>query len=149
MKIAVRNHKDFYAGLMFACFGLLFVLGSRNYAMGTAMRMGPGYFPAVLGGLLTLIGLVISGKALWSEEERIKPWALRPMILVTLAVLAFAALVDTAGLVLAILALVGISCMAGSRFRSWEVAGLYLALASLTVGIFVYGFGLAFKVWPK
>lgn len=149
MKIGVRNSKDFYAGLIFVFFGVLFLLGARNYPMGSAVRMGPGYFPAVLGGLLALIGFAISVGALWSGDETINPWAQRPLILVTLAVLAFAVLVNTAGLVLAILALVVTSCLAGSEFRLREVAGLCLVLAVLTVSVFVFGFGLPFKVWPK
>jgi hypothetical protein len=149
MKIRIHNSQDFYAGLMFIFFGVLFLLGARNYPMGSAVRMGPGYFPAVLGGLLTVIGFVISAGALRSGEESIKSWALRPMILVTIAVLGFAVLVNTAGLILAILALVILSCLAGSEFRLREVAGLSIVLAVLTVGVFVYGFGLPFKVWPK
>jgi hypothetical protein len=55
----IRNQKDFWAGLMFLAFGLAFAIVARNYQMGTAVRMGPAYFPTVLGGLMAVLGLII------------------------------------------------------------------------------------------
>jgi hypothetical protein len=65
----VRNGKDFWAGLMFAGFGLGFMLISFNYPMGSAVRMGPAYFPAVLGGLLAVLGGIIFLRAFASRFE--------------------------------------------------------------------------------
>ena len=62
-----KNGKDFWAGLMFTGFGLAFMLGSFNYPMGSAVRMGPAYFPAMLGGLLALLGVVIFFRAFVSK----------------------------------------------------------------------------------
>ncbi len=149
MKIKSPNNKDFYAGLMFLFFGILFLLMARSYPMGSARQMGPGYFPAVLGGLLALIGLGLSVGTLLSGGEAIKSWGLRPLILVALGVLSFAALVQPMGLVLAVLILVVISSLGGPEFRIREVAGLFIVLAALSVGVFVYGFGLPLEVWPK
>ena len=55
----ITNGKDFWAGLMFIAFGLGFMIVATNYAMGTAVRMGPAYFPTVLGGMLAVLGAVI------------------------------------------------------------------------------------------
>ncbi len=55
----IKNAKDFWAGVLFIGFGLAFVLIARNYQMGSAVRMGPAYFPTILGGLLAVLGLVI------------------------------------------------------------------------------------------
>lgn len=148
MKIKIQNSRDFYAGLVFISFGVLAVAGSRNYPLGTAARMGPGYFPYLIGWILTLLGLVIGVRALWLSGEPIKKWAWRPLLMVLGSVFAFAFLVNTLGLVLAILALVVISCLGGGEFRTLEVGILFLLLAALSVGLFVWGLGLPFALWP-
>ena len=148
MKIGIRSRKDFGTGLIFVFFGAGAMVMSRHYPMGTVMRMGPGYFPCILGGLLALLGFVIALRALWVRGEAPTPLALRPVALVLGAVLAFALLVHSLGLVLAILALVVMSCPGGLEFRLREVAVLSLVLAALVLGLFVYGLGLPFKLWP-
>jgi Tripartite tricarboxylate transporter TctB family len=55
----IKNGKDFWAGLMYLAFGAAFMLVARNYAMGSALRMGPAYFPTVLGGILVVLGLTV------------------------------------------------------------------------------------------
>ncbi len=149
MRIRIRNRKDFYAGLIFIFFGVSAMLVARGYPMGRAARMGPGYFPYLLGGTLALLGLVIAARALWISGEPIKPWALRPLLLVLGAVLAFAFLVQPLGLVLAILALVFISCLAGWEYCLHEAIVLSLVLTALTVVVFFYGLRLPFNVWPE
>ncbi len=144
----IRKSKDFYAGLIFISFGLFAVMEARHYPLGTAASMGPGYLPLVLGGILILFGLVISGRSLWLIGESLKPLALRPILLITIAVLAFALLLEPAGVALATLALITISSLGGSEFRLREMVLVYLGLAALAVGLFVYGLGLPFKVWP-
>lgn len=148
MKIRVRSSKDFFSGLLFIAFGVLAVKIAFHYPMGTALRMGPGYFPIVLGWLLVLIGVVIAARALWMSGEKMGPWPLWTMLLVIGAVLAFGFLVDFAGLILTIPVVVIISRMAGSEFRLCEVALLCLFLVLLALGIFVYGLNLPFKIWP-
>lgn len=149
MKIKIRNRKDFYAGLGFIFFGGLAVFIARNYPMGTAARVGPGYFPFILGSILSLLGLIIAVRSLWLSIEAIGPFVMRPLVLVLGSVVAFAILVQPIGLVLALLVLVVISSLGGSEFRPREVAILYLALAVMAIGIFVYSLGLPFKVWPS
>ena len=148
MKIEILNTKDFYAGLIFIFFGVLFVLVARSYPMGSAMRMGPSYFPTLLGGLLILLGLFVVVRAFSVSGEPIREWAIRPLMMVVASVVAFALVVQPLGLVLAILALVVISCLGGSVFRFREVALLFLALVVLSVAIFVVGLKLPFRVWP-
>lgn len=149
MKIKIRYRRDFYSGLIFIFFGALAVLIARYYPMGTAVRMGPGYFPTILGGALALLGLIVSARSLWLSGEAIKLLALRPLVFVLGATLAFAYLIEPLGLVLATLALVIISSLGGWGFRLREVALLSLVLAVLAVGLFVYGLGLPFNMWPQ
>jgi hypothetical protein len=145
-----KSHKstDCYAGLIFICFGVLALLLARSLPMGTAMRMGPGYFPTMLGAMLALLGLIVSARGLWLGKGAIQPWFLRPLLLVFGAVLAFAFLIDTFGLLAATLALITLSSLGGQERRLWETALLSLMLMVLAVGLFVYGLGLPFKVWP-
>lgn len=150
LKIRICNKKDFYAGLIFIFFGVLAMLVARSYPMGTSSRMGAGYFPIILGGILALLGLAISARGLlWLSGEPLKPWALRPLLLVSGGVLAFGFLVEPLGLVLATLTLIVMSCLGGMEFRLREVAILFLMLAALAAGIFIYAVGLPLKVWPS
>ena len=148
MKVKLSSNKDFFAGLLFFLFGVFAVIVARNYPMGTSFRMGPGYFPTVLGGGLALLGLFTAVHALWSGSETIEPGAPRPLLLTFSSILAFGIFLEPFGLVLAALTLVGIACLAGQEFRLREVAVLGLALTALAVGIFVYGLGMTIKVWP-
>lgn len=148
MKPKIFRAKDFYAGLIFTFFGIVALWEGSHYAMGTAGRMGPGYIPNVLSVILILLGLIISGRALWLGSERIDPIVLRPLVLVTIAVLAFTFLVQPLGLVLATLALVGISSIGSGEFRLREAVLLYLVLVVLAVGLFVYLLKIPFRVWP-
>jgi len=79
----IRNGKDFWAGLMFAGAGLSFVLVSQNYPMGSAVRMGPAYFPTMLGGLLAILGAIVLLRSFFSKiEHPLKVFAFRPLLLV-------------------------------------------------------------------
>jgi len=87
----IRNQKDFLAGLLFIAFGAVAVIEAAGYPMGSTMRMGPGYFPVLLGALLIGLGAVISGSAVAIRKDRpLGHIALRPLILITLSLLAFA-----------------------------------------------------------
>lgn len=149
-KMRIRNSKDFYAGLIFIFFGVLVLVEARSYTMGVARRMGPGYFPTILGSILALLGVLVSVRGLGWRGEGIKVGSLRPALLICGAVLAFAFLIRPVGLVFAVLILVLISCLAGWEFRIREVVVLSLVLAVLAVGIFVYGIGLPLDLfWAR
>jgi hypothetical protein len=148
MKNGLHNPKDFYAGLFFIFFGVATFVISRSYAMGTTIRMGPGYFPTLLGGILTLLGLMVSARALWVKGEPIKAGKVRPVLLILVSIVAFAYLLERIGLVLASFLLIMTSSLGGGEFRFREVILFYLILTALSVAIFIYGLGLPFKVWP-
>lgn len=147
MKIRIRNQRDFYAGLLFVLFGVVALAVAADYPMGSALRMGPGYLPTLLGGTLLLLGLLTQARALFSHVNTTTPWMLRPALVVLSAVLSFAFLIETAGLVLATLALAIVSSLAGEQFRLRELILLCTMLVTLAVGLFAYGLGLPFKVW--
>jgi len=148
MKTGVHKTKDFGAGLVFVFIGILSVWTSRDYPMGSAGKMGPGYFPTILGGALALFGLVISIRSLWVGGERFRLQTFRPLVLILSSVIGFALLVNPLGLVLATFVLVFLSCLGGGAIRLGEVTLLFLILALLSALLFVYGLGLSFSLWP-
>jgi putative tricarboxylic transport membrane protein len=117
--------------------------------MGTAFRMGPGYFPSVLGGVLTVLGVIVAARALWTAGGPVTLPRLRPLVLVLASVVAFAVLVQSAGLVVATVALVLVSALGGSEFRWGEVVVLAVVLAGLAIVVFVYGLGLPIPLWLR
>lgn len=148
MQVRISNKKDFFAGLMFFLFGFIAIIIARNYPMGTILCMGPGYFPMVIGGGLVLLGLITTVRALWLSSEPIEPCAPRPLLLILSSILVFGIILETLGLIVAVLTLVGLASLGGQKFRLWEAAILGLVLTALVMGIFVYGLGMTFKLWP-
>jgi hypothetical protein len=144
----IRAPKDFWAGLMFIAFGLGFMIVARNYAMGTAVRMGPAYFPTVLGGLLALIGLAIFVKAFAKNGPPVPRIVLRPMILIIVALLLFGVLLKPLGLIVCTAILIGLGAFGGHEFRSKEVVILYVVLTAFSVFVFVRGLGLPIPTCP-
>lgn len=74
----IKSQKDFFSGLMFMVLGAAFAWGATKYSIGTGARMGPGYFPLMLGILLAVLGGVITFKALVVETEDDRRWAVGP-----------------------------------------------------------------------
>ena len=146
MKVRIRSPRDFFAGVIFLLFGLCAVLMGRDYPMGTARQMGAGYFPVVLGALLVLFGSVIGVRSLMVAGEKLEDIGLRPLLLVLLAIGAFAASVDSMGIVAATILMTVIGAAASPESRWREGVTLTLALLGLSVGAFTYGLGLPFKL---
>jgi len=145
--------KNVIAGLMFIAVAALGLFLSRNYPVGTALRMGTGYVPRllcwVLGGLgvLSVIqGVLVPGESVISEDAS-SPW--RPIAFVTLSILIFAFTIETLGVVIATALLVVIGALAGRDLRPLEVALTGIVLIVLTVATFVWGLGLTIPIWPE
>ncbi len=148
MASALKNPKDFYSGLLFMAFGLAAAIIGRDYPMGTAVRMGPGYFPTILGAILIVMGGVLVFRGLVTKGEPIGGVAVKAMVLVLGAVSFFAGMVDWLGLVVSVSAVVLISSLANQPFKPLEFAGLLVAMLALSVGLFGYALSLPFKLWP-
>jgi hypothetical protein len=144
----IRAPKDFWAGLMFIGFGVGFMVGATSYAMGSAVRMGPAYFPSVLGGLLAILGLAILIKSFVVPGEKVPTLVLRPMILILIALILFGVLLKPLGLVVATAALIIVGALGGHEFRTREVIILYVGLTIFSVLVFVRGLGLPIPVCP-
>ena len=144
----IRHPKDFFAGLIFVGFGLAAIIIGSNYSLGTAARMGPGYFPRILGILLVVLGAALSLRALKIKGEPLPKWHWRPTLVVLGSVIAFGVLVNHIGLVLATIGLVFASSAASHEFRPKEALLSGVLLAALSVGVFIFGLNLQLPIWP-
>lgn len=146
-----RLARDTVGGLFFAAIGLAFVLGSNHLPMGEAARMASGYFPRLLGYCLIFIGLVISIRGTFSEKkshEIIYRFALKKVLLIGIALLAFAFLLEPAGLWIAISVLVFISSFASEQRSIREALILTVVVDLLVTAVFVGAIGLEINLLP-
>jgi putative tricarboxylic transport membrane protein len=145
--IRIGNKGDFLGGLLIAAAGLAAVIASRAYPMGTAMQMGPGYFPFHLGMLAIGIGLAIAATGVRNQGEKLGRFAWRPFLMMSAAFVAFALLIDTAGFVVALLATILCSCLAARSFRLGEFVIVSGVLIGGCVLVFVWGLGLPLRLF--
>ena len=138
------NNKDFLAGLLFLTFGVLTIYHAREYPMGWVERMGPGYFPTALGGILCLFGLYIMVRGIWSGERVAGAWGWRPLFFITLSIVIFGYAMEKIGLVPALVVLFIVAALGGREFRITEVAILAVLMSAFAAGVFVYGLKLPY-----
>jgi hypothetical protein len=146
--------KDVLSGLLFitvAAFGLWL---SRDYPIGTALRMGTGYVPRLLCWILLGLGVVVlvqglregQGARLLSSDDH-SAW--RPVVFVTASLVIFGLCIERLGLVISILLLIGVGAVAARNLRPVETLAAALVLIALSWGIFILGLGLTIPVWPE
>lgn len=141
--------KDFWSGIMFLAFAVVAVATARGYAMGSGGKMGPGYFPLLLGLLLGGLGLVLVARSAVVSGAPVTRLQFRPILTIVAAVVAFGALIDTAGLVVALLLVVALAALASHESRPIETAALAFGMAICCAGVFVYGLQLPLPLWPS
>lgn len=144
----IKSQKDFWAGLMFIVFGLFFLYVARNYQMGSAVRMGPAYFPTVLGGMLAVLGAIVVLQSLVMQGPKIPKLSFKPIFFISLALILFGYLLKPLGFVLALVVLVFVAAFGGHEFRTKEVVILTVVLIIFSVLVFVKGLTLPFPLWP-
>jgi hypothetical protein len=146
MKIELRHKKDFWAGVMLIVIGAASIFIARGYPFGSTMRMGPGYFPSVLGGILVLFGLYVMGAGLRTHEKITVHCSLRALIVLSLSLVAFGVLMTHAGFIPALAVLIFGSAAAGREFKFVEVLLLTVILTMLSVAVFISGLGLPYPL---
>ena len=155
----IKSQKDFFSGLMFMGVGVAFAWGATNYTVGTGARMGPGYFPLMLGIVMTVIGALITFTALTVETvdgAKIGKWAWKQVGYILGANFAFGVLlgglprigIPALGLIVAIYALVLISSLAGHEYNLKSVLVLATVLAIGSYVAFIWALKLQMQVWP-
>ncbi len=133
----VRNGQDLGSGLLFIAIGGVGLWWGREYELGTTANMGPGFVPMALSGILVLMGLAIGLRACRGANTAIDRVHWRPVLLLTLAMLAFAGLIRTAGFAPAIVATVIVAALASRESRAREFVPLSIGLAVVCVLVFV------------
>jgi Tripartite tricarboxylate transporter TctB family len=157
--VNIKSQKDFFSGLMFLVVGGAFAIGAYSYGMGDGARMGPGYFPRLLGIILAVLGSVIIFKALTiatADGEKLGKWAWKPLAYVLGANLAFGVLLGglpsiklpAMGLIAGIYALTIIASFAGDKVKMKEVLILASILAVGSYLAFIVLLKLQIPVWP-
>ncbi|WP_020654691.1 tripartite tricarboxylate transporter TctB family protein [Massilia niastensis] len=146
MRSTLRSPKDFWSGIMFLAFSLAIVLIAREYPMGTAGQMGPGFFPTMLGWVLAAIAVVTLLGSLTTDGEPLERFAYKDMALILGAVLLFGFLVRGAGLVVAIPLLILISAFGSAKFRWRPTVALAIGATVFCVLLFVKALGLPLPV---
>jgi len=156
----IKSQKDFFAGLMFSVVGVGFAVGASTYSIGEGARMGPGYFPLMLGIVLAFLGAVLVFESLVVETEdgeKIGKWAWKPLGFIVAANLAFGVLLaglpsiglPAMGMVAGIYGLTLISSLAGDEFKLKEVLVLATILSAGSYVAFIWLLKLQFQVWPS
>jgi len=138
--------KDFLSGLMFVGFGLLALYFGQSLAVGTSVRMGPGYVPRMLSFILFGLGGVICLIALVNGSEAVEKPRWKPITMVTIGIVCFALLFEAAGMLPALVALVLISSLGGEEFKLGEVIGNIAVLAILCTVVFKLGLGMNISI---
>lgn len=155
----IKSQKDFFSGLMFMGVGVAFAWGATTYSVGEGARMGPGYFPLLLGVLMAILGAAITFKSLVVETvggDKIGKWAFKPLVLIIAANLVFGVLlgglpslkIPAMGLIVGIYALVFIASMAEA---GWSAKRTFILATVLAIGsylAFIVALKLQFPVWP-
>ncbi len=146
----IRNQRDFGAGIMYMVIGLFFAIMATNYPMGTAAKMGPGYFPFYLGILMFLLGLLVAVKAFGAKAaiESIPKFNWKIMAQITGAVVLYGLLLPRLGFLIAVVVLVFVAASASREF-TWKGTAINAAfLVAFTYSVFVVGLKLQFPLLP-
>lgn len=148
-----RNQRDMVAGLFFSACGLLAIIYASDLPFGTTARMGAGYFPTVLGYLLTALGLVISLKGAFQKpkksDEIIYRFDLRIVSIVVLAVAAFGTFLPYLGLYLSMTAMVALAALANVRPNWKETLALVVFINLFVWIVFIVLIDLHVPMWPS
>ena len=143
----IRSQEDFWAGLMFIGFGIVAIVIARDYPMGSAMRMGPGYFPTIIGGMLIVLGAAVSALGFRTQGEGIGVWPWRGIVLLSVAFALFAWGIDNIGFVPSLALLIVLSSLSSRQYRWVEIAIETVILIAGCWAVFIYGLELPFPLW--
>jgi hypothetical protein len=144
----IRLSTDFLTGLLFLALGAFAIIYGSRYPIGTASRMGPGYYPLLVSSGLVLLGIVLVVRSFFLAGDELEAINPRPLFFVLIGTLAFGLLIEHSGFVLAGILVVFLSRFADRDFRLLEVSVLAACLVAFIAGLFHFGLGLPLKLLP-
>jgi putative tricarboxylic transport membrane protein len=146
MKTNFYSNRDFLSGLHFLFFGGIGWWMARDYPFGSALRMGPGYFPTVLSVMMILAGIWFVIKGMRSSDWVQGNWSIRALIVLPLSTVIFGILMEEVGFIPAMIGLVYVSAASGKEFNWLEVTLLTIGLTVACAAGFIYGLGLPYPL---
>jgi hypothetical protein len=150
VQIRIGNPQRFASGLIFLAIGAFGMIDGARYRLGSATHMGPGYFPFVVSAVIALLGLASAVTSLRAAHpKRPAVWHIVPLICVLAGIVTFGLLVEHAGLVLAIAAVVVLGCYQRLLSRPWEVLAIGIVLVVMSVALFIHGLGMPWQAFPS
>ena len=144
----IRGGQDFATGLFFVAIGLAAYLIGADYAMGSAQRPGTGVLPRILSWCLMGTGGVLLIKGFLVQDVGLTRWAWRPVIMITVAAVAFSLTVDQLGLVVSMLISMTLAALGTPETRWGEYTLFALGMAVVGVGMFIWGLRMPIPIWP-
>lgn len=149
MNLQFLNTKDFCAGVMFFVVGAIAVVVAWEYPFGSNLRMGPGYFPVCLGAIMMGLGLIIMLQGVRNKVKIQGSWSIRALILLPFSLVIYGLLMDAAGFIPALVALIFVSALSGREFKFKEVLMMTAILVPFSWVIFIWGLGLPYPMFLK
>jgi len=147
MKIELRNNLDFLAGLLMIVIGAAAFYMALDYPFGSALRMGPGYFPRVLAGIFMTFGLYVMIRGIRRGEKVQGVWGWKALALITVSLWVFGWLMDRIGMIPSLVVMFFLSALAGHEFRIKEVVILATVMIAFAWAVFIYGLGLPYRLF--
>lgn len=144
--INLRNPKDFWTGIIYIAFGMSAIIIARDYGLGTARKMGPAYFPAILSSILIVIGIISLIRSFLRPGSAVGRFTFRGLLLVLGATVLFGLLIRGAGLIIAMPILVIVSAYANQMFNWRTSITLALGLTVFCILIFLKGLGIPLPI---
>jgi hypothetical protein len=143
-----RDFPDLLAGVIMAGLGALGLWAGRDLTFGTPAMMGPGFLPAIICGLLCVIGVAVFAKGLVKPSQSIEQVNIKPLLILVAAIAGFAFFGERLGFVIATIWLIVVGSLADPESRWREIAWSAAILTTLGALLFIYGLGVQMPIWP-
>ena len=147
MKTPLFQNPDILSGIMFIGVGGIGMYIARDYPFGSALRMGPGYFPTVLGGIMVAMGIYTLLMGLKRQEKIKRTWSVRALIILPITTFVFGVMMEYLGFVPAVIVLSILAATASPEFHWLEQLVLAAGLTVGCVALFIYGIGLPYPLF--
>lgn len=146
----IKSQEDFWAGMMFIGFGILALVVAQNFPMGSAIRMGPGYFPTYIGAALIVLGAIIAATSFKISGEGIGSFPWKAIVLLSVAFASFAWGIDNIGFILALGILIVLASLTSREHRWREIIMETIVLIAGCWALFLYGLELPYPLfWDR